>query len=300
MKKSTKISLFISLALIVIGAVIVFISLWGVGFDMKKFSNMTFEMTDSFNGVHISEISDDIEIILSNDGKCKAICYDSDEIYHECNVNNEGMLMIFCRDDRAWYEKMNFFYKENEKIQIYLPDKEYEELAVHSVNGDVSVPNDFTFKNTSISTTNGNVNFKANVKEYISVTTTTGDINLDGNLNGEIGTHTVNGKIKVKKIINARSAGFESVNGNIEFYGDRINNIVVNSTNGSIKFGDVVSDRITMSTVNGTIKGIVLSSGDFSVYSQNGSVSCPKSINNGTYFRFETVNGDINIQAEKS
>ena len=72
MKKSTKISLLVSLILVIAGVVCIFISLLGVGFDMRKFSNMTFEkkvfdITDSFEVVHIIEENDDIELYLSED-----------------------------------------------------------------------------------------------------------------------------------------------------------------------------------------------------------------------------------------
>ena len=59
MKKSTKISLLVSLILVIAGAVCIFISLLGVGFDMRKFSNMTFEKK-------VFEITENLDVHSTN------------------------------------------------------------------------------------------------------------------------------------------------------------------------------------------------------------------------------------------
>ena len=301
MKKSTKISLLVSLILVIVGAVIIFISLLGVGFDMRKFSNMTFEkkvfdITDSFFDVHITEISDDIEVYLSDDKTCKIICYDSDKIYHECNVNNDGQLMIFCNDDRPWYEKIGFFYKENETIQVYLPKNSYKELYAYSTNGDINVPKDFTFEKASISSVNGKMNIGANVNQLFSAETTNGDIALNGELNGTIHALTTNGKIIAKNIKNADWADFTTTNGNIEVDGDVIRQFEAQSVNSSIKFGVAFCDRIYMNTVNGDITGTVPADKSCKGKTTNGSVNVPNSADDNWNFYFKTVNGNIDIK----
>lgn len=301
MKKSTKTSLLVSLILVIVGAISIFIALLGVGFDMRKFSNMTFEkkvfdITDSFFDVHITEISDDIEIYRSDNESCKIICYDSDRIYHECNVNNDGQLMIFCRDDRPWYEKIGFFYKEIEKIQVYLPKNSYKELYAYSTNGDINVPKDFTLNAAHLSTVNGKVNLDADVIQNLTAETTNGDIILNGELNGKIHALTTNGKIISTNIKNADWADFATTNGNIELDGDVIRQFEAYSVNGSIKFGDVISDRIYMSTVNGDIKGTVPANKSCIGKSTNGTVNVPNRVDNNWSFYFKTVNGNIDIK----
>ncbi len=301
MKKSTKISLLVSLALVIIGAVLIFVSLMVVGFDMRKFSNISFEkkvfdITDSFDGVHVSEITDDIEIYLSDDKNCKIICYDSEKIYHECNVNDDGQLMIFCRDDRPWYEKIGFFYKEIEKIQIYLPNELYEEIYAYSTNGNITIPKGFTFDEAHLSVVNGKIHCSADVLQNLTAETTNGDIALDGELNGKIHALTTNGKIVAKNIKNAGSADFTTTNGDIEPDGEIIKYFQAHSVNGSIKFRVSVSDRMHMNTVNGSITGTVPANKSYTAQSTNGSVNVPDSVNDNGDFYFKTVNGNIDIK----
>ena len=301
MKKSTKTSLLVSLILVIVGAISIFIALLGVGFDMRKFSNMTFEkkvfdITDSFFDVHITEIYDDIEIYLSDDKNCKIICYDSDKIYHDCNVNNDEQLMIFCHDDRPWYEKIGFFYKEIEKIQIYLPKNSYKGLYAYSTNGDINVPKGFTFDGAHLSVVNGKINMDANAKQSFSAETTNGDIALNGELNGQIHALTTNGKITAKNIKNADWADFTTTNGNIELDGNVIKQFEAQSVNGSIKFGVVISDRIHMNTVNGSITGTVPANKSCMGKSTNGTVNIPNRAKDSGDFYFKTVNGNIDIK----
>ena len=299
MKKSTKISLLVSLILVIAGAVCIFISLLGVGFDMRKFSNMTFEkkvfeITENFDGLHINEENDNIELYLSDDKTCKIVCYDSDEVYHEYNFNDDGRLMIFYRDSRVWYEKC-FTLMESRKIQIYLPDKEYKELAIHSVNSNIDVPNNFTFEKTNIYTVNGKINLNCNVTEHASVETTNGAILLTGEMSGKIHADTVNGKITADNIKNADSADFSTTNASIDINADVIKKLDVHSTNGSIQFSVKNSDRINMETVNGKITGTVPADKKCVARSTNGKISVPNRVDNDGDFYFQTVNGNISI-----
>lgn len=299
MKKSTKISLLVSLILVIAGAVCIFISLLGVGFDMRKFSNMTFEkkvfeITENFDGLHINEENDNIELYLSDDKTCKIVCYDSDEVYHEYNFNDDGQLMIFYRDNRVWYEKC-FTLMESRKIQIYLPDKEYKELAIHSVNSNIAVPNSFTFEKTNIYTVNGKINLNCNVTECASVETTNGAILLTGEMSGKIHADTVNGKITADNIKNAESADFHTTNAGIDINADTVKKLDVHSTNGSIQFSVKTSDRINMETVNGKITGTVPADKKCVARSTNGKISVPNRVDNDGDFYFQTVNGNISI-----
>ena len=299
MKKSTKISLLVSLILVIAGAVCISISLLGVGFDMRKFSNMTFEkkvfeITENFDGLHINEENDNIELYLSDDKTCKIVCYDSDEVYHEYNFNDDGRLMIFYRDSRVWYEKC-FTLMESRKIQIYLPDKEYKELAIHSVNSNIDVPNNFTFEKTNIYTVNGKINLNCNVTECASVETTNGAILLTGEMSGKIHADTVNGKITANNIKTAESADFSTTNASIDINADVIKKLDVHSTNGSIEFDIKTSDRINMETVNGKITGTVPADKKCVARSTNGKISVPNRVDNDGDFYFQTVNGNISI-----
>lgn len=307
MKKSTKISLLVSLALVLAGALMIFISLLGVGFDMRNFSDMTFEkkvfdITDSFEVVHIIEETDDIELYPSDEKTCKIVCYDSDRTYHECFVDKKSdkleknHLRVLYRDERAWYEKIMPLFKGDRKVQIYLPEKAYNELAVSSVNSDISVPSDFTFDKANIHTVNGKIGLNANITKWVSVEATNGEINLSGEISGKIHADTVNGKITAKNIKSAETADFSTTNGNIELDGDTVVYLCAHSTNGSIKFGTTVSDRIDIETVNGSITGTVVPDKKCVGRSVNGNVSVPNKVDsNGDYY-FKTVNGNIDIK----
>ena len=306
MKKSTKISLLVSLILVIAGVVCIFISLLGVGFDMRKFSNMTFEkkvfdITDSFEVVHIIEENDDIELYLSEDNTCKIICYDSEEVYHKCYVDEKGgkrengYLRVLYNDERVWYEKF-LTLTEKRKIQIYLPNKAYKELAVHTVNSNIDVPKDFTFEKTNLHTVNGKINLNCSVTEWVSAETTNGVILLTGEMNGKIHADTVNGKITADNIKNVESADFSTTNASIDINADVVKKLDVHSTNGGIQFSVKTSDRIRIETVNGRITGTVPANKKCVARSTNGKISVPDRVENDGDFYFQTVNGNIDVK----
>lgn len=314
MKKVTKNSLLVSLGLILVGLVIVFFSLLAVGFNFGKFSSEKFELhtydiTGKFSVIHINELTDNIEVIKSDDDTGKIICYDSEKIYHkllvgdveydidESEIFKDDVLYFVCQDDREWYEKIFSFspFKENTQMKIYLPESEYEEMQIYSTNGNITIPDNFDFDRLTMTSVNGKVDCRADVHQYLSTETTNGNINIQGKVNGKIHIDTVNGEITVPNIGHSEKADFGSTNRDININGNVIGQLYIHSVNGGVDFGKLQSDNIKISTVNGDITGTVLSDKTFQASSVNGGVSVPNQVEHNGDFIFESVNGNIDI-----
>ena len=263
MKKSTKISLWVSLALVLIGGIVITCSLMSVGFDMRKMSDIEFHkkvypITDSFDKIMITDVNNDITVCLSDNDTCKIVCYDSEKIYHQCQVNNDGELQVWYHDERPWYERMGFFYNDNHTLQVYLPKSEYQNLYAHTTNGEITVTDDFDFSNADLKTVNGNVHFDANVLVNLYAHTTNGDIALGGKA---------------------------------------IHHLDVSSVNGDIAMNDITASHILAHTTNGDITGTVNADKTFQASTVNGSVSVPNEVKENGDFVLSTVNGNIDMKS---
>lgn len=319
MKKSTKIALLTAAVLIAAGLVISAASLIKIGKDFTKINTMkyetkTYDITEHFSDIRVNEISGDLKLMKSSDGSCRAVCRDSDKIFHAVGVDN-GTLVIEQRDGRKWYEHIGIFlFSEDLGIDVYLPDAEYERLKVKTVSGDVEIGKELSFGDAEIVTTSGDVNGIFSATGRVSVSAVSGDADIGGFDCLETEISTTSGDIEVSGI-KCNSFKARTTSGEVDISGSECRSLRVNTTSGDADFYDVivsdtfsaesVSGEITLErcdggslwlkTVSGDVEGLLLSEKIFYTDTTSGDVNVPRTASGGKC-EIETTSGDIRFQ----
>lgn len=283
MSKVKKVWLIIATSLIILGLTIFVIVMSVNGWDFKKlstaeFETNTYDISEEFRNIFIKTNTADIKFVVSDDGKCKVICYEQENFYHSVNVKNDT-LTINVVDDREWYEYIGISIG-SPKITVYLPEKDYvSEMKVKASTGDIRFE-DMSAKDIDFTTSTGdiiisNVDCKNNIKATVS----TGKTKITSTKCEKLMSDGDTGDIILKNVIVAEGISIER-------------------DTGDVKFDRCDADEISVETDTGDITGTLLSDKIFFVETDTGKVNVPRTIAGGRC-ELETDTGDIEISISK-
>ena len=175
-------STYFSIAVIVIGMLLMIISLGSCGFNFKKldqknYETNTHEITESFTSISISSKNADISFVPSESEKVSVVCVDKKKMLHDVSVNN-GVLSINVDDERKWYDHITLFTATTPSITVYLPSGVYGALCIDSKTSDISIPGGYTFESINVDISTGDVVCSASSTNFIKINASTGDVNL--------------------------------------------------------------------------------------------------------------------------
>ena len=317
MKKGAKVLLIIAALLVLIGAVTVGFGLILADGDFSKLSTFkyetnTYEIGEDFENIVIDTDTADIAFAKSEDGKCRVVLYERENVKHSATVK-DGTLKIEENDTRKWYEHIGINFT-SPRITVYLPKSEYALLTVDGDTGDTEIPGVLSFGSIQVSVDTGDINCFASVRENIGISTDTGDVFLDGvkasaisittttgdvylsgvNATGGISVNVTTGEIGIK---NTTCGSFTShgSTGDITLtdtvaYGI----LVIERSTGEVKFNGADAAEIYVTTDTGDVDGSLLTDKVFIVKSDTGDIEVPRTQSGGRC-EITTDTGDIEI-----
>lgn len=319
MKKATKAWLIAGVSLVIVGMIMFISSMAKYKWDFTELSTERYEtntydiINEKFENLSISTDTADIVLALSDDGKCRVVCYEEEKAKHSVTVKND-MLTIEQTDKKSWYDGIGIDF-DSPKITVYLPQSEYSSLYIDGSVGTVEIPKEFKFKNAEISLSTSDINFSATASEIIKIETSTGNINLKSlsagklDLSSETGEITVSntvckGEIKittnvgVTKLTNIKCENFISIG----YTGDiSLRNVCaegklsIERSTGCVNFDKSDAAEISVKTDTGDITGSLLSEKVFVAQSDTGDVNVPKTTSGGKCV-INTDNGNVRIE----
>ncbi len=302
MKKAKKITVISAVVLVVIGLIISIFALISINFDFATLNtihsaNNTYTVDESFNNIFVDDVECDINIMISDDDKCHIICVEEEKITHSVTVQN-NTLTVKRVDKRNWYECIRFFYWENMRIDVYLPETEYKELYIKSTSGDIEIPENFTFGKTELYSTSGDIIFSAKVNDNFSVKTTSGNINLSSiKSKGQLNLESTSGDINISDV-KCQNISAETTSGNNKFLNlITKNNMQIKSVSGDVYLEHSDAGEIYIKTTSGNVLGTLLTDKIFNTSTTSGSISIPKSDIGGNC-EIITISGNINLAVE--
>ena len=318
MKKARKIAIITALALIISGTVLFAVGMYFSDWDINKLSivkyeNKSYEIGGSFKEIMIDADTDNIEIVPSDDGKCRIDCTDIEKVDHSAYVE-ENVLKIKRTDKRKWYEHI-FISFQNPQMTLYLPAGQYEKLAIKSSTGTTRIPKDFSFNSIDIECSTGNVFCCSSVKTKASIKSSTGNITVKdisaggleltastgnislknikcyGNINIKVSTGSVNiGSVSCKKLVSTGSTGNLRVEKSLcssDFYASR--------STGNITLDRFDAASLYIKTSTGDVAGSLLSEKVYITDTSTGRVRVPKTVSGGKC-EIKTSTGDITFE----
>lgn len=318
MNKSTKIWLITAVALVFLGLLIFGAMMTMLKWDFTnlgtvKYITNTYEVSQDFNNISIQADTDDIIFLPSEDGKCKAVCYEQEKIKHSLNVENET-LIITKEDTRKWYEHIAIVSLSTPKVTVYLPKSEYASLLISSSTGDVEITADFKFESIDITLSTGDIYCNASATREIKVKASTGNISLENISSQAIDLAVTTGKINASSINCAgrfhiyvstgdaklTDVACKSLTSGGNTGGLSMTNVCaeesfnIKRTTGDVKFDACDAAEIFIKTDTGSVRGSLLSEKVFITRTDTGRVSVPKTETGGRC-EIITDTGDIDI-----
>ena len=278
-----------------------------------RYETKTYAPRGKFDSISIDVNTAKIELVPSDDGKCRVDCYEAEKVTHSVTVEN-GTLVIETVDTRAWYEHIGIFF-ESPSLTVYLPQEEYASLSVDTATGGVTIPGDFAFEAVKIRSDTGEVHCLASVSGSAEVRTHTGDIALNDLSAGALSLAANTGEVRISSVVcngmvdvetdtgDAKLADVicadliaESDTGTIALTNvTALGRFLIETDTGDVKFESCDASDISVKTDTGDVKGTLLSEKVFITESDTGRIDVPKTIT-GDRCEITTSTGDIKIE----
>ena len=255
------------------------------------------EITDGFENIEIDEVSDDIIIMPSEDGKVIVETWDGDMQYHDVGVEDNTLKITF--RNKGSYITFDLDFMEDEedyKTVIYLPAGEYKDFSINGTSSDVEIPDIYTFEDVSISLVSGDIRDSAYTTGTLNINTTSGEVD-DLNINGiSADINTVSGNINISSCNVSGSIDIDVTSGDVTLNDVTTSAANINSVSGDITFNGFESGATNIDTTSGNINATLI--GNYKIntdtVSGNVSIGCDN-LTDGASFDVSTVSGDITI-----
>lgn len=317
MSKIIKRWLIAAASLVVLGSLIFVLTACAAGWDFSKFATgkyetNTYEITEPFNNISIKTDTTDVEFVLSNDGKSKAVCYEEKSEKHSVTAV-DGVLAIN-GENKKWYENIGINI-ESPKITLYLSKAEYASFKLETDTGDVKIPKDFKFESVEILTDTGDVKSSACVLGKMKMKATTGDLFLEDTSVGTLDISVTTGDVTVSGVTCEGDITIGVTTGKTHLKDVTCKNLTSSGNTGDISLnsviatekvsierstGDVKFDRsdaaeIFVKTDTGDVEGNLLTDKIFFTRTDTGDVEVPK-LTTGGKCEITTDTGDIKME----
>jgi DUF4097 and DUF4098 domain-containing protein YvlB len=208
----------------------------------KNYLTNTNPVTESFSNINIDSDTADIEIVRSEDGDCKVVCFEHEKAKHTVTVQ-DNTLNIRLNDNRKWYERI--IGNSHDKVTVYLPDTEYSDLTIKSDTSNVDVLSAFKFNSVSVALSTGDVTLLGvTCQGEIKVKVSTGDVKLI-DVSCQKFTSTGNtGDITLKGVVAEEEFSITRSTGNVKLYECAANDkIYLKTSTGKINF---INENLTV------------------------------------------------------
>lgn len=246
MKKTVWISLIVAAACILAGVACIATGLALGGYNTlledSPYDGNTVsgshQISKDFDRIHIDVIAADVELIPSEDDKCRVTTKDSDYVEYTVDVT-EDTLTVRATDTRKWYERLFTPSVSGRSVKVALPREAYKSLTVETVSGDVNINVRYTFsEDVTLTSTSGTIGTAAAIGGHLDLRSTSGDLYAMGFLN-TVTARSTSGKVTL---------GGKTVDGDCT-----ATTAELRTTSGEIRVRPVTLDRLTAHTGSGDI-----------------------------------------------
>lgn len=302
MQKTTKICLVAAACLVFVGLTLFAVVMSVYHWDFKKLSTEayetnTFEIDDLFDGISINSETSDIRFALSDDGKCRVVCYEQKHVKHEVSIQ-DNTLIITEKDSRKWYEYIGLNFGSCE-ITVYLPKKQFSSLSILENTGDIEIPGDFSFGKVQISISTGDINFFASTATAAKIKTSTGDILLNNLTADTLDLSSTTGNITISGVTVTNDIRVKVSTGDVLIKSSTCMNLTSDGTTGDLTLKNViVAEKLTVKQSTGDV---ILSASDAAeIYIKTSTGDVTGSLLSEKVFFTETDTGDVNVPKSMS
>ncbi len=214
MRKGKKIWLIAAGISVIVGMMMVAGALVAAGFDLStvSFKDSEVTVTEAFDSIAFDLEVADITINPSDDKQCRVLFHEWETQPFTAEVRDRT-LHIGSKYKRSWLDSFSFNFKKP-TVTLYLPEKTYQSLTVHSVTGSVRLSEALRIKDVAVKSVTSDVTCEAAVSDTVTVQVVTGDVRLHGAAPKTIQLETTTGNVSLDRC-DAQSITVHTVTGNI-------------------------------------------------------------------------------------
>ncbi len=321
MKKTKKCALFTALVMMIAGAAIFFIAFAIAGFKFQnlsaeKITTQNFEIKEPFQRISVSNYEYDLNILKSEDEKCRIVYTGNEKQPLVCNVKGKE-LVIDLHNNKKWYENIGLTFQfaipDDTGITVYLPEKEYEAINASSYSGAIDIESGFSFDEANFGTSSGNITASGMTAEKLDFQSYSGKIDISeisssdiinigtqsGAITaGNVGANNVavdsySGKVSLENLIAKGSLSAETQSGNVVLNGST-DSVTVNTYSGGVSLENlIVKTSLSVETQSGNVGFNNCDAGEITVDTYSGGVS--GSLLSDKIFSTSTYSGSVNV-----
>lgn len=239
--------------------------------DGDGYTVVTQRVEEAFDRISVDGDTCNVRLIPSQDGVCQVEYPTHPEMTCSISVRGDTLEIVF-EDHRTWQNLVGLSVQPLE-LNLYLPQTQYDQLELSTVSGSMSVPEDFSFTQSTLHTTSGEVQFTAGNSNSLSLESVSGDLSVKGVTPQTLKVHTTSGGIHLSQVVVSDTCTLDSVSGDVE----------VQDCDGA---------AWTISTTSGDVEASLRSGKTFSTKTVSGEVVVPPDTSGGSC-SITTVSGDI-------
>ena len=169
------------------------------GFFSGGYETVVYSPGEGFSDVRLELDTADLELRLSEDGKCRVECDERKRLAYSVGVS-DGELLVRLVDSRRWYDHLYLSFGKGPRVTVYLPEAVLGDLSVECDTGDVRIPAELSFERIGVRLATGDVECLAENVGAVEVEATTGNVALDGTNAAEVSVETTTGNITVSRL----------------------------------------------------------------------------------------------------
>lgn len=303
MSRTKKIVIFAALCAIALGAIIVVVTLAGIGFNWEKlnteehYERKSLEVhKDMITDIEIEQIDWDVKIVPTDSKFCTVEFAAGEKMKDAVDVYN-GKLTVKQTDERKWSQKIGIYHHSTQDttLLIYLPAGSYGSISIKSTSGDVSMPRGVlfaegeegeaitlttTFGSAVLESASGDMTFLAETREGLSAETISGDLTL---------AHAMGGEVRIK-----------TTSGDLEFVDSTPASLEVTTTSGELRLQNVyvrANNGARVHTMSGDVKMQSCYAHDLDIETTSGDVELR--FDEGIIVETHTTSGDVTLVPDK-
>lgn len=299
MKKAVKTSLIVAAILFVAGIAILALSYGLTGCDLSKLNTKnyittTFEITETFNSIDVDTSGANIVLAVSEDGQCKVVCHDSDDIEYSAKVVNDT-LTVSHKVVNFEFISFDVFVNEEIAVTVYLPENIYNKVSLNASSGSIKVPSDFGFMYADLRCSSGSISCSAVISDTLTAKTSSGSTTIN-NFNGdEIQVSSSSGSINLNNV-SYDTMTITASSGSVNFDNCEGNDLNVETSSGSISLRNVISDVMTITASSGSVSFDRCDGNDINVETSSGSVK--GTLLTSKKFVTDTSSGSVHVPSD--
>ena len=317
MTKKTTIWLVIATSLVLLVGLIFSGVMTIFNWDFTKLSTVKYEtnehiISEKVNSISVDTDTSNIMFIPSEDDEVKVVCYERIKVKHTVTVD-DGILQIKTVDTRKWYDYIGIFFG-SPKITVYIPQGDYNALAINSSTGDIEIPKDYNFDSIDITQSTGDVKIYSSQSGKVRVKTSTGDICAENLTAKELELILSTGNVSISNVVCEDDVKIKVSTGKTRIENVKCQNIITTGSTGDISLNNVISTKnisierstgdvklkacdaaeLYIETDTGDVEGTLLSDKVFIAKTDTGRIDVPTTTIGGKC-QITTDTGDIII-----